>query len=68
MSLKDEFNKSFEPVKSDDGFDICLFRLIRRADKDNLEAFATVFPKHYKIYDAWKRFGVEYTNNELMAG
>lgn len=68
MSLKDEFNKSFEPVKSEDGFDICLFRLIRRADKDNLEAFATAFPRHFNIYSGWKLFGLDYTNNELMAG
>lgn len=66
MSLKQEFLKSFEPIQSHDGFDCCLFRLMKRADKDNLKALQYAFPNHYQIFHGWKEFGIDYSSNEVV--
>ena len=66
MSLKDEFDKSFTQPYNLDGFDVMLFRLMKKADKDNLAALAIAFPSHFQIHDAWKRYGIQYTRDQLV--
>lgn len=69
MSLKDEFDKSFtrpHNLIGEEGFDVMVFRLMKKADKDNLASLATAFPKHYQIHDAWKRYGIQYTRDQLV--
>lgn len=67
-NLKSDFIKSFEPAQPDDGFHVVLFRLMKRADSDNLKAFAKGFPNHYVIFNGWKTFGIDYSNNTLVYG
>jgi hypothetical protein len=66
MSLKDEFDKSFAQPYNLDGFDAMVFRLMRKADKDNLTLLKVAFPRHYQIHDAWKRYGFQYTRDQLV--
>lgn len=67
MGLKQEFLRSFEPAEPNDGFDCLLFRLMRRADKDNLKALQKGFPNHYQVHHGWKHFGIDYSPSELVS-
>ncbi len=65
-NLKKDFEDSFLAPAPLDNFNVTLFRAMKKADKDNLLALEKAFPEHYKVFDGWKRFGLDYTSQDLV--
>lgn len=67
-NLKHDFLESMNQPFRDEGFNVTLFRLFLKADKDNMLLLSLSFPEHYKIFMGWKTFGVDYSDAQLLAG
>ncbi len=65
-NLKQDFLTAFNEPDKKENFNVILFRAIMKADIYNIEILASAYPEHYKIFDSWKRFGVDHSQDEIV--